>query len=65
MYKPLTETVSSETTREERIEHLVQYFCRFLCEDGGPDGTSFDCAVLDVLRSVEKQFPERKQKVKR
>lgn len=59
-----TEHVKGDVTREERIDMFEQYYLRVLCEDG-QDGTEFDCAVLDALKTLKEKYqnPDKERMV--
>jgi hypothetical protein len=50
--------VGHEVKRNERIEQLKQYFLAVHCEDP-VDGTTFDCDVLDALKSLEAKYTDQ------
>lgn len=56
-YLPMIDPASLTMTRRERIEELRLYFVNVLCEDP-QDGSPFDCAVLDTLDRIEREYPE-------
>ena len=54
---PLARPLEPAATRKERIANLKLYFAKFLVEDP-QDETPFDCAVLDALDQVAREYPE-------
>lgn len=58
-YLPMIDLAPFTMTRGERIKELRFYFVNCLCEDP-QDGSPFDCAVLDALDQIERDYPEPK-----
>jgi hypothetical protein len=56
-YTPLTERVSKDTSEEERIVKLLEYYRDFLSQNlPGPDPTRFDSDVIFALVELKRKW---------
>lgn len=44
-------------SEQQRLEKVLQYFLKNHCDDP-INGTRFDCAVIDTIQALQKQFAD-------
>jgi hypothetical protein len=56
-FVPLARHCGFEMTRQDRLDHLLQYYLHYLVEDG-QDGTTMDCEIIRLLKKLKMKYHE-------